>query len=54
MGLFYSWVSYFKSFYSSPLPNFALSETKITLSANKLIHTLRYKQMQIQKEAKNL
>jgi catechol-2,3-dioxygenase len=52
MGLFYSMMSYFKSFYGTqPLQ---LNETKIVLSANKLIHTLKLKQLQVQKEAKSL
>ena len=52
MGLFYSMMSYFKSFYATqPLQ---LNETKIVLSANKLIHTLKLKQLQVQKEAKSL
>lgn len=48
MGLFYSTISYLKSFYSTPPPVIPLNETKIMLSANKLIHTLRYKQIKIQ------
>lgn len=52
MGLFYSMMSYFKSFYGTqPLQ---LNETKIVVSANKLIHTLKLKQLQVQKEAKSL
>jgi hypothetical protein len=49
MGLFYSTLSYLKSFYSTPPPVIPLNETKINVSANKLIHTLRHKQIKIQK-----
>jgi hypothetical protein len=54
MGIFYSMMNYFKSFYTTQPPQLQLNETKILVSANKLIHTLRYKQIQIQKEAKNI
>lgn len=52
MGLFYSVMSYFKSFY--PAQTLQLSEVKIATSAKKLTHTLRHKQSQMQKETRNL
>lgn len=48
MGMLHSMMKYIKSFYpQQQVPQ--LSETKISISAGKLIHTLRYKQIKVQK-----
>lgn len=47
MGLIQSMVSYVKSFYSTQ--TIPLKEAKIILSVTKMIHTLKVKQINIQK-----